>query len=279
MATDRLRVLTLNIWNKQGPWDERLPVIRRLIDALDPDLVGLQEVLGLEGAKDQAQEIVDGRPYHAAFASAWHIGGGLHIGNAVLSSRFPIVTAQAFPLPAESGEETRQLLYCEIDSPFGRVPIFQHPPQLAASTTVTCGRRQVVAILDELQRLAPAGSFPPILVGDFNAEPESTEIRHLRGLATLRGRSVYFADCFGAVGEGAGYTFSRRNPFAAALGEPERRIDYIFAQGPDKQLRGRPLSARVVADEAEGGRFASDHFGVYAEISAQAQARQEGASG
>ncbi len=58
------------------------------------------------------------------------------------------------------------------------------------------------------------------------------------------------------------------NPFAGETNEPERRIDYVFVRGPDRQLRGEPLTARVVATESEGGVFPSDHFGVYAEIQA-----------
>src|SRR4051812_34834511 len=124
---DRLRVLTLNIWNKQHEWPKRLALIRRELAALKPDLVGLQEVLHLDGDNtvggDQAREIADGLGYHVAFASAWHIGGGLQFGNAILS-RWPIRTASSFQLPGEPGQETRGLLYCDVVAPFGRVPIF-----------------------------------------------------------------------------------------------------------------------------------------------------------
>ena len=44
-ALSGLRVLTLNIWNRQGPWEQRLAVIRRGLAELEPDVVGLQEVL------------------------------------------------------------------------------------------------------------------------------------------------------------------------------------------------------------------------------------------
>src|SRR5207302_10822376 len=87
---DRLRLLTLNIWNRQGPWEERLRLIRRHVTALDPHVIALQEVLHHDTQpEDQAQEIARGLGYHVAFAPAWHIGGGLQFGNAVLS-RFPV---------------------------------------------------------------------------------------------------------------------------------------------------------------------------------------------
>jgi endonuclease/exonuclease/phosphatase family metal-dependent hydrolase len=137
--------------------------------------------------------------------------------------------------------------------------------------------RQVGYIADRVQELSPPGDdrFPPILVGDFNAEPASDEIRFLQGYHSIEGRSVYFADCFHVAAEadaGAGYTFARRNPYALQAREPNRRLDYIFVRGPDRRYRGEPLVARVVLDEPEDGIFPSDHFGVYAEISAHGPA-------
>jgi len=38
---DILRVVTLNIWNNQGPWPERLRLIRKELPTLDAHLVGL----------------------------------------------------------------------------------------------------------------------------------------------------------------------------------------------------------------------------------------------
>src|SRR6185436_14700262 len=71
-AMDRLRVLTLNIWNRQGPWERRLVLIRRGIEQLQPDLIGLQEVLHHESTPiDQASAIAEGFGYHSAFGAAW----------------------------------------------------------------------------------------------------------------------------------------------------------------------------------------------------------------
>ncbi len=266
---DILRVVTLNIWNNQGPWPERLRLIRRELPTLDAHLVGLQEVLHLDagGAPDQAQAIADGLGYYAAFASAWHIGGGLQFGNALLS-RFPIAAAQSFYLPTEEGDETRGLLFCSVDAPCGRIPVFV--THLSWQLHKSDIRQQQVAFLAaKVRELAPLDGFPPIVMGDFNAEPESDEIRYLRGYNARLGRSVYFADCFAAAGDGSpGHTFARRNPFALRAHEPNRRLDYIFSRGPDRQLRGEPLSARLCFHQPEKGIFPSDHFGVLAEIQA-----------
>ena len=271
---DILRVVTLNIWNNQGPWPERLRLIRRELPTLHAHLVALQEVLHLEqapsGTVDQAQAIADGLGYYCAFAPAWHIGGGLQFGNALLS-RWPIVTANNFTLPGEPDDETRGLLHCVVDSPWGRVPVFvTHLSWKLHQSDIR--QQQVAFIVAKVRELAPIDQpdgFPPLLMGDFNAEPESDEIRYLRGYTARLGRSVYFADCFAAAGDGsAGYTYARANPYALRAHEPNRRLDYIFVRGPDRQLRGEPLSARLCFTEPEGSVYPTDHYGVLAEIQA-----------
>ncbi len=264
---DRLRVLSLNIWNKQGPYEARLPLLRAALEALRADLVGLQEVLQLNGSDDdQAREVSLGLGYHSAFASAWHIGGGLHFGNAILS-RWPILTTESWQLPVYAGHETRGLLYALVDAPFGKVPVFV--THLDWQFHLGAHRElQVTFIADKVAEVASAlgEHYPAIVVGDFNAEPDSDEIRFMSGLHSLGGRSVYFADCFRVAGAGAGPTYARSNRFAAEVGEPDRRIDYVFVRGPDKKLRGQPLTCRVVADEPTGDVFPSDHYGVLAEL-------------
>jgi endonuclease/exonuclease/phosphatase family metal-dependent hydrolase len=129
--------------------------------------------------------------------------------------------------------------------------------------------RQVAALAEVIKRELPISEevLPPVIVGDFNARPDATEIRFLSGLHALDGESIFLADCFDEVGEGPGFTFdASRNPFAAVTHEAPRRIDYVFVRGPDKHGRGKPLSARVVLEEVVDGVTASDHYGVVAEI-------------
>jgi endonuclease/exonuclease/phosphatase family metal-dependent hydrolase len=264
---ERLRVLTLNIWNRQGPWEARLELIRQGIRRLDPDLVGLQEVIWYEG-RSQADAIAEGLGFDVAFGVAHHVGGGVEFGNAALS-RWPIARREVFPLPTGGTDENRSVLLAEVASPRGKIPFFvTHLNWKLHQGSVR--EAQVAAVAEIVMGEAPvhAEGPPPVLVGDFNAEPEATEIRFLRGLHSLGGRSVFFADAFGQTGGGPGYTFdATRNPFAAMTHEPPRRIDYIFVRGPDKRVRGKPLAARVVLDEIVDGATASDHYGVYAEVS------------
>lgn len=255
-----MRVATLNIWNRCGPWDERLVAIRSQLRELDPDVIGLQEVLEGEGV-DQARAIGEELGYHSFFGSTRQ--DPIRLGNAVLS-RYPIANAHVVELPNGGTAERRSLLSCELDAPFGRVPFFvTHLNWKLHEGHVRYEQVQFVAL--EVMARAPIAGFPPIVLGDLNAEPESDEIRYLRGFTG--DKRVYFADAFAVAGEGPGVTFSpRHNPFAGETGEPERRIDYIFVRGPDSRGRGRVTSARVCFDRAEPV-FPSDHYGVVAEIS------------
>lgn len=266
---ERLRVVTLNIWNRQGPWRERLPLIRDGLAALAPDVVGLQEVLGFPGMPSQADEIAAGTGWHVHYAPAWHIGGGLTYGNAILS-KHPLVDAAVLPLPTPDGVDTRSVAFARIDVPGGPVPLFvAHLTFQHHLGHVRC--RQVRALTDHVAALAPIDGPAPIVMGDFNANPDSDEIRFMVGLTPLGGDCVYFEDAWAvtagaAPGAGPGYTYDRQNAYALRSREPSRRIDYVFARGPDRHLRGEPLAAWVALDQPVGDVWPSDHYAVVAEI-------------
>jgi endonuclease/exonuclease/phosphatase family metal-dependent hydrolase len=275
-----LRVATINVWNKSGPWLSRLGLIRRELERLEPAVVGLQEVLRfrpdtapdapLSPHNDQLTEIADGFGYQLAYSVASDYGHGLKFGNALLS-RFPIVAEQSFPLPGSESGETRSMLYALCQTPHGSLPVFvTHLNWKFHQGAIR--QRQVAFIAQRIAELAPIGSpqLPPVLLGDFNAAPEADEIRFLTGLCALEGKTVYFADAWAFAGQGPGYTYDRTNQYAAKAREPSRRIDYIFVRGPDRQFRGEPLHAELAFNAPElGGAepvWPSDHFGVVADL-------------
>jgi endonuclease/exonuclease/phosphatase family metal-dependent hydrolase len=289
----RLRVATLNIWNRSGPWPERLAAIRAEVRHLAPDILGLQEVLRTvppgsdphgvwavpetvpDGA-DQASVIAAGTHAHVAYARAADYGDGLAFGNAILS-KHPILEHAAFELPGRETGETRALLYALVDHPAGPLPVFTtHLNWKLHHGAVRV--RQVQFICERIKEFSPIDEarLPPVVMGDFNASPESDEIRYMTGLATIDGKSVHFADAWVYGGDAtSGFTFDPKNRFAAVAHEPPRRIDYIFVRGPDGKLRGEPLETRVAfakwAPGAGGPVWPSDHFGVVTDLSVEAK--------
>lgn len=267
-----ISVVSLNLWNRFGPWEARREGLRAGLEALRPDLVGVQELVVAPGF-DQAAEICpslgtsdDRRGYEVAFSPA-HREGEAEVGNG-LFSRFPIVAHETVVLPqGDDPHDRRVLLAARVETPFGLLPFFcTHLSWRLDQGHVRT--KQVRAIADFIEAYAPSrDGLSPVLVGDFNAEPDADEMRFLRGLTGLGGRCVYFQDAFGTRGEGDGTTYSTRNPFAEPLREPDRRIDYVLVRGHDDPPRhGDVLSSRVCFDAAHEGTFPSDHFGVQATI-------------
>jgi endonuclease/exonuclease/phosphatase family metal-dependent hydrolase len=261
-----LRVATLNIWGTNGPWPHRRSLIRRELEVQRPDIIGLQEVIRRDGAC-QAAEIAEGLGYETAYAAACERDGQIQ-GNAVLSL-LPVLEQRSIALPVGDGEP-RVVLYTLVETRYGELPVFvTHLNRQQDHGAVRVEQvRFIVARTAEL--VTGERRLPPVIMGDFNADPESDEIRYLCGLAVIDGTSVYFADAWAYAGDGTpGATFDRANDYARPAREPSRRIDYIFTGG-DELLRGEPIHAALAFTKAEVldgiPVWPSDHFGVVSDI-------------
>ncbi|HEU0037463.1 MAG TPA: endonuclease/exonuclease/phosphatase family protein [Kofleriaceae bacterium] len=269
----RLKLLTFNTWGRTGPWAKRRALIVDGIRALAPDVVGLNEVWD-DADGNLADELATalGGTWHVHHAPAYELAPGRTCGNAILA-RHPIEGGEGWRIPEPKGDTGRNLVHGVVVTPWGRLPVFV--------THLSWMFHQSAARLLQLQQVrawigerapiergeAPSQTLPPVLMGDMNAEPESDEIRFVRGLMADP-TGFYMADCFAIRGEGTGHTWHRDNVYAAREHYPDRRLDYIFVRAPDRWHRGEPLACRVVLDEPREGVFASDHYGVYAEIRA-----------
>jgi endonuclease/exonuclease/phosphatase family metal-dependent hydrolase len=254
--------MTLNIWHLSGPWPQRRAEIVAWLDLVEPDVVCLQEVIHSE-EDSQAGGLAEAAAfrYHVAYGASFDFGEGM-FGNAVLS-RWPIDDHHRSLLPydPDRGDMQRVLLHARtrgLDVFCTHLTHFHRAGVLREAEVA-----EVVRVIEE--RADPQAPAPPILAGDFNAEPDSTEIRHLCGLASLAGHSTYFQDAWRVAGDGPGITWDNRNPFAAEQHELDRRLDYVFAGWRDDGP-GRVGAARVVCDRPLTGTFASDHFGLVAEV-------------
>jgi endonuclease/exonuclease/phosphatase family metal-dependent hydrolase len=273
----RLRVLTLNCWNISPPFDERMVLVRGEIERLAPDVIGLQEMIHRRDGFDQAAVVLEGLGYGWVFGAAFRwseAGGPFHpqhadgdgFGN-VVAARWPIVGSALTVLPGEEAGERRSVLATRIATPAGVLPFFT--THLAWKLDHGHVReRQVQAVADVVRAWANEDPLPPVLTGDLNAEPDSNEIRFLCGLAALGGRSIYFQDAWRLGGDGGpGHTWDNRNRYAAISFEPDRRIDYVLVGAPSREDgRGRVEAARLAFTEPAGEVFASDHFGVCADV-------------
>ena len=273
MSEARLKVLTFNTWGRTGPWAQRKAIILDGIRALEPDVIGLNEVWE-DADGDLADELADeiGGEWHVHDAPAYELAAGRTCGNGILS-RFRFTETEAWPLPEPRHDGGRNLVFAMIATPWGKLPVFvTHLSWMAHQGAARMQQmQQIRSWINErapIQRGdAPTDTLPPILMGDMNTEPDSDEIRFVRGY-TADEYGFYMADCFGVRGEGAGHTWHRDNVYAAREHYPNRRIDYIFVRGPEREGRGRVLSARLAFDRPDHEVYPSDHFGVDVELQA-----------
>lgn len=260
-----LSVMTLNIWNYEGPWAERLDMIRGWIGLLEPDLIGLQEVL-LGESYDQAAEIFDGFDYHLDYDGpmAYWNDESLQFGNLV-GSRWPIAATEHVLLPMAGRTDQRVLLCADVESPHGRIPFYV--THLTARPYDGWIREQQVQVIGEkILSNRTRDTLPAILCGDFNAEPDSTEMRYLRGLHSLGGRSLFLLDAWAIAGGGGdGYTFTRQTPYRHYR-QADQRFDYIYVERAESD-RIRIAHCGLVCNVPRQGLYPSDHMGLFMELS------------
>jgi endonuclease/exonuclease/phosphatase family metal-dependent hydrolase len=261
-----LRCLTLNLWGAEPPLEARMALVATGLRELAPDVVTLQEVREVPGQlPNQAETLAKAAGFGHVFAPATPFGGGQE-GLAILS-RQPILEHAVLELPHAEPKERRILLSARVHS--GRGSVWVHTTHL--NYRLTHGKQRE----DQVSTIAASvagrtSDSPQILMGDFNARPEADEIRFLRGLVTLGSRRTYFQDAWERMHPGdPGLTWAHANPYTAKLAflEPDRRLDYIFVTPMRGDGRGTVHSCAMVFDRPSADSvFASDHFGLLAEI-------------
>jgi endonuclease/exonuclease/phosphatase family metal-dependent hydrolase len=262
-----MRVLTLNVWARSGPYEVREPLLRRELGLLAPDLVALQEVdSGGEGG-NQAAELLGPLGYQVDYeprSGDYRADPGIAV-----ASRRPILARELIELPHGGAALAVRL---DVDGEgfwfCNAVPMRPWPGQE--------GEREdeVIALDEALTALADGDTRPPVLAGDFDATPDAASIRFLSGLQSLKGHDTAWYDAWTVAGDGSpGWTWSSDNlyvaPFTAAVfAQPvhHRRIDYVFVGSPFRWrprvvVRSCEVVCRGTADAAP-----SDHWGVLADL-------------
>jgi endonuclease/exonuclease/phosphatase family metal-dependent hydrolase len=260
-----MSVLSWNLWWQFGPWEARFPAIQETIRSLAPDVCALQEVWGLADGTSSASRLSDELGYEHVYAHRLHLDG-VDFGNAILS-RWPIVDSEEWPLPSlrPDAEEQRTLVMAEIDGPRGRFQVFcTHLNWRFDHSDVR--QEQVRYICERIAERRPR-AFAPILCGDMNAPPDSTEMWMLNGRTTLPVPKLVFHDAWEMAGDGGpGHTWSNENPYARLDLEVSRRIDFVYTGWPRAGGAGHCVRAEVVGRDAVDGVVPSDHYGVLAEL-------------
>lgn len=261
------RFLTWNVWWQFGPWRERQDAILSVLREQNADVVFLQEVWAQEGGLDQAQWLADELNMYVARTEGPWYDDGVSLGNAIVS-RWPIVEWHVHRLPDVTGAPShRRAVLALLDTPFGRLwTVCTHLDyKFDASETRMAQCEALCGIVDQL-RENPEIEIPVMMAGDFNAVPDSDEIRMLTGRRAPAAEGLVFTDLWEVAGEGPGHTWRRDNPYIADSTWPNRRLDYLFVSWPRPRPIGNPSRIWLAGTDAVGGVHASDHAAVVADV-------------
>jgi endonuclease/exonuclease/phosphatase family metal-dependent hydrolase len=244
---DELHVATLNIRNMADRWSERLALLLADMSALQPDLLGLQEVVFPMQQDRLIGAAGEGR-YQAS--RAW--AGRPEYGNSVLV-REPLSVTDVDRLDLGLN---RSALRATVTLPGGRrtlVIVTHLHHEVGAATEREAQTRQLLTWL---------GSAPDmdaeIVMGDFNADPSEP--------AADRMHSGGFRSAFAeANGHEPAVTWPSglQAPAIDTDGDPAC-LDYIWVRGAV-----RVASARLVFDRPDVDDptlLPSDHFGIAARL-------------
>lgn len=268
----KIRVATLNLWAKQEPWVERR---RMLIDGfrqLQPDLVALQEPI-VGGGYDQVVDLL-GSDYYVAHTTRGLVPNHGHQG-ASIASRWPldVVHEVDLNLTPRTADFPCTTLIAEVAAlaPVGALLFVNHLPSYELNFEYE-RELQAVAAARAVEDLVGLRTRHVIVAGDFDAVPDAASVRFWTGRQSLDGLSVCYRDAWEHAHPGEpGHTYTSRNPQMTAQDWPFQRIDYIMVRcghdGPTLDI----AACDLIFDEPSGGVWASDHFGLVADLAVPAQ--------
>jgi len=240
---DELHVATLNIRNLADRWSERLGLLLSDMSALQPDLLGLQEVV-----YPMQQDRLIGAAGEGSYEALRAWAGRPEYGNSLLV-RSPLAATTVDRLDLGLN---RSALRATVGLPGGRrvlvvVTHLHHEVDGAAQRDDQT--RQLLAWLDA----APTADAQ-VVMGDFNADPTEPAPERMRSHGY---RSAYAE----ANGHEPAVTWPSglQAPAIDTDGDPSC-LDYIWVRGGV-----RIASARLAFDRSDPEDltlFPSDHFGI-----------------
>ena len=213
-----VRIVTWNVWGLYGPWEQREAAIAAILAKAGPDVVVLTESWskGTDSQCARLARLLD-LPHHA-FSGVPAQEDRAALSGVAIMSRWPISRQSSHTFA------DLRVHYAEVSGPRGPIQVYgvvmdawwfdQSQPRQNSV-------RELLTHVDERQD----DRVPLVVCGDFNADPDSDEIRMLRGRSSAPVPGLSFYDAWEvAGGPGQGCTWSNDNPWATALlaGPPDR---------------------------------------------------------
>jgi len=244
---DRLHVATLNILNLADRWHERLPLILADMAALQPDLLGLQEVVYV-----MQQDRLIGAAGEGRYGAIRGWAGRPEYGNSLLV-REPLAATQVERLELGLDRAAHRAV---VALPGGATVLIVVTHLHHLGPDEAARDEQARALLDWLEGAPEVDAR--IVVGDFNADPAEPTVQRMLAAGY---RSAY-AEANGAD-PAVTWPSGLHAPAMDTDGLPEC-LDYIWVRGPV-----RVESCRLVFDRPDPEDptlYPSDHLGLSARL-------------
>lgn len=264
LASSTIRVVTWNVWGRYGAdCEARQAALEQTLEQTAPDLVCLVEAWRQDDSTQPGRVAARLGLAHHRFVGEWEQEDW--VSGIGFVSRWPMTEPRRRPLRAEDGSGFGEAVHVAVAGERGSIQLFavmlDYP--LDASGLRQHQVRQLV------QFVAETASRRDLVVvcGDFNAGPDSDEIRMLTGRSAPAAPGMVFYDAWEVAGDGsAGFTWSNRNPLAAIGLYPDRRFDYIFSAWPRRGGVGHPTGCSLLGVRAPEEQQVSDHYGLAADL-------------
>lgn len=269
-----IRVLTLNLWQRYGAWADRRSMLIDGIRALQPDLVAFAESIKTD-EYDQVTDLL-GQGFNVAHSQTRDPNGmGISI-----ASRWPLGEVQEVDLnvtPRTAGFPCTTLVAeVIVPDPVGPLLFVNHFPNWQLNFERE-RELQAVAAARFVEGRIGQSNQQVVMVGDLDADPDAASIRFWSGRQSLSDISVCYRDAWESTHpEDTGHTFTPRNPLVRDgmvkgmrpfRDWPFRRIDYIFLRLGAHGGNALDISeCEHIFDEPVNGVWASDHFGLVADL-------------
>src|SRR5690349_14934604 len=174
-----VRVATWNVWSNFDRWERRFPVITTELGRVGADIVCLTEVWATDDV-DIVERIATPLDRETAAALSWFEPMALRSGTAILS-RWPIVERADLRVDGFDGGDGAVFQHARVDGPRGLIDVFA--VMLDWRPDLSHVRQQQVRELAAFVGDRGSGRRVGVICGDFNAAPDSDEMRMITGPA------------------------------------------------------------------------------------------------
>lgn len=270
---DVIKVVSFNLRRDFGPqrknrWDTRKELAARMISESDAAIIGVQEFL--PRMRQDLKELLEGYSiFGRGRLSGKNPDNDEHSDIIIKNNDVEVASCQTFWLSKHPDVPSRAyfavyprictVAEVKIKKSGRRIRVFNTHFDHVSPLARTFGAR---LILEQIHRFNQTDPLPTIVMGDFNASPNSKAVRLMRE-NLMNYQDVRLQDIYGFLDQLIGNTY---HGFKGKITQKFKPIDYIFVSD-DFEV----VTASVNTQNYDGA-YPSDHYPISAVLRLKPQA-------